>query len=525
MISSIPNKTVSRKHAEIEIDESGEAGYLSDLGSHNGTTLNNMRVYERTRIKVGDQIAFGSTEFRLSANGDAPPSISTHTRVALADLSDIEPEKSVFLDMNEALKPLPTKVTEQRELFPVLSEMAKMLVLAEDKEAMLERALALTNRIIPADRLAVLFTNEETEEIYTAATLLPGGKEMGSFTLSRTIVTQILTEKSAILVGDATEDPRFAGQESIVMSAMKSAMAVPLFDEGRVLGVLYVDTTNPLHRYNDEYLRLLAMFGNIIASRLLNYELLGEREERKILDAELNRAAGIQTKLLDVKRPSIPGFSFAAYLESSRSVGGDLYDFTLLADGRLLFLVADVSGKGMGAALLMSNILASFRVLYDQEPFDLLGVVGKVSSQLFGHSDPGDFATLFIGVIDPASSELTYVNAGHNPPLLVRKDGSVELLEASGTMIGAFDMNTWSEAKGHFDEGDLLFVFSDGVPEAEGPDGQFGDDRTESSVVAVRDKSPKEVMRAIREDMAAFIQGAAQSDDITMLVVKRDSSC
>lgn len=522
---SIPNKTVSRKHAEIEIDESGEAGYLHDLGSHNGTTLNNMRVYERTRIKVGDQIAFGSTEFRLSANGDTPPSISTHTRVALADLSDIEPEKSVFLDMNEALKPLPTKVTEQRELFPVLSEMAKMLVLAEDKEAMLERALALTNRIIPADRLAVLFTNEETEEIYTAATLLPGGKEMGSFTLSRTIVTQILTEKSAILVGDATEDPRFAGQESIVMSAMKSAMAVPLFDEGRVLGVLYVDTTNPLHRYNDEYLRLLAMFGNIIASRLLNYELLGEREERKILDAELNRAAGIQTKLLDVKRPSIPGFSFAAYLESSRSVGGDLYDFTLLADGRLLFLVADVSGKGMGAALLMSNILASFRVLYDQEPFDLLGVVGKVSSQLFGHSDPGDFATLFIGVIDPASSELTYVNAGHNPPLLVRKDGSVELLEASGTMIGAFDMNTWSEAKGHFDEGDLLFVFSDGVPEAEGPDGQFGDDRTESSVVAVRDKSPKEVMRVIREDMAAFIQGAAQSDDITMLVVKRDSSC
>lgn len=522
---SIPNKTVSRQHAELEIDSSGDAGFLQDLGSHNGTTVNNLRVHDRIRIKAGDQVAFGSTEFRLSANGDAPPSVSTHTRVSLAQLSDIEPEKSVFLDINEALKPLPAKVTEQRELFPVLSEMAKMLVLSEDKEVMLERALALVNRTIPADRLAVLFTNEETEEIYTAATLLPGGKEMGSFTLSRTIITQILTEKSAILVGDATVDPRFAGQQSIVMSAMKSAMAVPLFDEGRVLGVLYVDTTNPLHQYNDDYLRLLAMFGNIIASRLLNYELLGEREERKVLDAELHRAAGIQTKLLDVKRPSIPGFVFAASLESSRSVGGDLYDFTLLADGRLLFLVADVSGKGMGAALLMSNILASFRVLYDQKPFELLSVVEKVSLQLFGHSDPGDFATLFVGVIDPATSKMTYVNAGHNPPMLVRKDGKVELLQASGTMIGAFNINTWSEAAAQFSDGDLLFVFSDGVPEAEGPDGQFGDARTEKAIVAARHKAPREITQAIREEMDAFVQGSPQSDDITMLVVKKDSSC
>jgi len=521
----IPNKTVSRKHAEIEISEDGDAGYIQDLGSHNGTTVNNMKVNARTPVKAGDQVTFGSTEFRLSANGDVPDSLSTRTRVSAAELSDVDPAKSVFLDINEALKPLPSKVTERPELFPILSEMAKMLVLSEDKQVMLEKALAQVNRIIPAERLAVLFTSEETDEVYTAATLLPSDKDMGSFTLSRTIIQQILTEKSAILVGDATMDPRFAGQHSIVMSELKSAMAVPLFDEGRVLGVLYVDTTNPLHQYNDDYLRLLAMFGNIIASRLLNYELLEQREERQILEAELRRAAGIQANLLNVDKPSISKVTCAASIESSRSVGGDLYDFALLPDGKLLFLVADVSGKGMGAALLMSNILASFRVLYDQKPFDLLTVIEKVSLQLFNHSDPGDFATLFAGVIDDSQCEITYVNAGHNPPLLVRKDGSVEMLEASGTMIGAFAMNTWSEATATLKDGDLLFVFSDGVPEAEGPEGQYGDDRTEQIIVKVRDKDPEEITRLIREDIDEFIQGATQSDDITMLVVKRDSSC
>ncbi|MBD3403532.1 SpoIIE family protein phosphatase [candidate division GN15 bacterium] len=518
---SIPNNTVSRKHAELEIDPSGEKAFVSDLGSHNGTTVNNLRVTARTEVKPGDQVGFGSTEFRISS-GDQPATPPQSTRKHQTQLADFDPEQSVFLDINEALKPLPQKATDNPELFPSLSEIARMLVLSEPREQMLERSLELVNRVIPADRLAILFTSEEDDEIYTAATLLPGGKEMGKFTLSRTIIDQILEEKSAILVGDPTVDPRYAEQQSIIMADLKSAMAAPLFDEGRVLGVLYCDTTNPLHRYNNDYLRLLATFGNIIASRLLNYELIEEREEKQIMDAEIKRAASIQRRLLKMDSPDIDGFSLHATLESSRSVGGDLYDFAPLSDNRLLFLVADVSGKGMGAALLMANILASFRILYDQDSFGLLKSVEKVSMQMFNYSDPGDFATLFVGILDPATGGMTYINAGHNPPMLARADGSVELLDASGTMIGAFNFNTWSEETTTFAPGDVLFVFSDGVTEAEGPDGQYGEERTQESLLRARGGAPAEITTAIRRDIEAFIQGASQSDDVTMLVVKKE---
>lgn len=519
---TIPNKTVSRRHAEIEVGQNGESVFVTDLGSHNGTMHNNMRVTNRTEVKTGDQLTFGSTEFRITPAGEIS---STPTR-SKTYLSDADPEKSVFISMNEALKPLPSRATERPELFPTLSEMAKMLVLSDPKEVMLEKALGLVSRVVPADRLAVLFTSEDSDEIYTAATLLPTGKDPGKFTLSRTIIDRLLDEKDAILIGDVAEDPRLKAQQSIIMSELRSAMAVPMFDEGKVLGILYVDSTNPMHRYTDEYLRILAMFGNIIASRLLNYELIEEREERQVIDAEMRRAAGIQAALLNTDPPTIQGFAVNASLESSRSVGGDLYDVVQLPGGHLLFLVADVSGKGMGAALLMSNILASFRIMYEQEPFTLLETVEKVSAQLFNYSAPGDFATLFAGVIAPEGDTLTYVNAGHNPPMLVRCDGSVETLPASGTMIGAFDMNTWSESSVQLKGGEVLFVFSDGVTEAEDPDGnQYGEERAQKTLVEASAGTPEEITRALRSDIAEFVKGAPQSDDVTILIVKKEGTC
>jgi serine phosphatase RsbU (regulator of sigma subunit) len=516
----VPNQTVSRQHARIDVDSSGEQIHLTDLGSRNGTMVNSRRVVDRVQLQPGDQIELGSTQFRLTAEGDTSSGLG---RPITTKLADQEPEKSVFLSLNEAQKPLPSHVSQRPELFPTLSEMARLLVHTEPRSTMLERSLELVARMIPADRLAVLTTPEDESDVITAASLSPGNKDLGSFTLSRTIVQKIMEEKTSILIGDPSQDDRFAQQESIIMSDMKSAMAVPLFDSGEVLGILYADTTNPLHQYNDEYLRLLAVFGNIIAARLLNYQLIEQREERRVIDAELRRAEGIQQKLLTVEQPGMPGYSLAASLDSSRSVGGDLYDMQFLPDGRLLVLLADVSGKGLGAALLMSQILGSFRVLCKQQPFSLLEVVEKVSNQLFHFSDPEDFATLFAAVVNPADGTMVYINAGHNPPLLVRENGTIDKLEPSGTMIGAFDINTWSESSTTLDRGDLLFVFTDGVTEAQGPQGLFGDERTEKIAVELRDSPPDEIVQEIRKRLDTFAEDVPQSDDITMLMVKRDA--
>jgi sigma-B regulation protein RsbU (phosphoserine phosphatase) len=514
----IPDKTVSRSHAELEVLENGVECRLMDLGSHNGTSVNGRRISTDTMIKAGDHIVFGQVEFRLTADDDQS---GMPTRMSTTQLSDREPEKSIYLSMNEALKPLPQRVADIPELLPTLFDMAKVLVVPEPREVMLQKALAMVAKVIPAERLAVLFVSENQEEIYAGATLLMGGKDPGTFTLSRTIIKDLLTNKNAIVVGNPADDPHFALQQSIIMSALKSAMAVPLFDGDRVLGILYVDTTNPLHRYSDEYLRLLATFGNIIASRLVNFTLMQERELKHALEVELRRASMIQKNLLPRDLPEAPGYLVHAFQRQSRSVGGDLYDVTVLPDGRLLFYVADVSGKGMGAALLMSNILASFRILYADADFDLKRAVEHVSVQLQRYSAPEDFATLFIGVLDKEASTIAYINAGHNPPLLVRRQGKLEFLQPSGMMIGAFDFSAWTEQSETLTPGDLLFIFTDGVTEAMKGDEQYSDQRLEKLVVASRDLPPDALARKLVDDIDAFVGDAPQSDDITLLILKR----
>jgi len=510
---AINDRTVSRRHASLEISSDCSRCSVTDLYSHNGTMVNGRRITGQVEIKLGDHLQFGSTEFKLI--DDSIP-VAQSSRPTKTLLTDQDPERSVMMSMEEIRKPLPSRVVDLPELLPTLFNMARMLVLPEPKESMLERTLQLITTIIPADRLAVLFVSDDSSEVYTGALHLPGGKDPGTFTLSRTIVNDIL-------IDDAREDPRFADRQSIIVSELKSAMAVPLLDEDRVLGILYADTTNPSRRYNDDFLRLFATVGNIIASRLANYSLLEERREKELFEAELARASLIQKTLLPLELPEISGYSIEAFQEQCRAVGGDLYDVAALPDGRILFLVADVSGKGMGAALLMSNILASFRILYAGDSFDLTRAVNQVSAQLFRHSASEHFATLLVGLLDAENDSLTFVNAGHNPPLLVRSDGSIEQIEASGIMIGAFDYSGWSESTSRLSPGDFLIVFTDGVTEAERGEDRYSDERLEELLVTIRDKTPREIAVEIMKDVERFVEDTPRSDDITMLIIKRNA--
>ena len=520
----ISDKTISRRHAELEVEPSSSRCFLTDLGSRNGTMVNGQRITSRVEIGVGDLIMLGSVEFKL-IESDVRSSTAPSKTPTASLFTESEPEKSVFLTINEALKPLPTKITDRPEVMPTLFEMAKMLIVPEPKEVMLERSLALVKKAIPADRLAVLLTIEDRRDPYVAACLLPEESDPGSFTLSRTIANEILTNKNAVLIGNPEEDPRFSSQQSIIMSQLISAMAVPLFVEGKVLGILYADTSDPRQQYSDEYLRLFATFGNLIAFRLLNYNLLTELQEKQVIEAEIRRASVIQRNLLAKETPQLTGYKIHAFQEQCRAVGGDLYDLALLPDGRLLFMVADVSGKGMGAALLMSNILASFRILYNVRKFDLCKVVKQVSMQLFNHSAAEDFATLFMGLVDPKQDTITFCNAGHNPALLVRKNGKIEYLEACGTMIGAFNFSDWTEETVKLDEGDMLFVFTDGVTEAVRGEEFYGDERVERLLANVRDNTPEDIARSLLDDIKAFVKESPRSDDVTMLLIKKDRPC
>jgi sigma-B regulation protein RsbU (phosphoserine phosphatase) len=425
--------------------------------------------------------------------------------------------------MEEALRPLPSKILENPNIFTALSEMGKMLIIPGPQEEMLEKALDLFQAIVPAERVAIIFTGEQGNQIFLAASRLPNEGSPASFTISHTIVRELLIQQNAILISNTQTHSKFAGKKSIIESGIESAMAVPLFDKGQVLGILYADTANPAHHYTEDYLRITATFGNMLAAKISNCHLLKEQRAKEILESELAVASQIQKQLLPREYPHIEAYSFDAFQIQCKLVGGDLYDVTRLDDGRILFMLADVSGKGMGAALLASNILASFRVLYDSRDFDLLDATGNVSRQLLAFTRPGDFATLFIGLLCPKTHILRYINAGHNPPLVVRSDGKIEYLEASGIPIGAMQFDAWKEESIDLLAGDNVFVFTDGIPEAvNSREDQFGDERLEKLAIECARQSPEEFIDSIMEEVNNFIGEVARSDDITMIVLIRE---
>lgn len=514
----IKDDTVSRRHAQIEIVDE-QTIKLTDLGSHNGTTVNGEKINSPFSLKHGAVFALGRIELKFTT---ADISKAKDSSLLITDI-DEDLTRATLMPMEEALKPLPSKILENPNVFKAISEIGKMLIVPGEDEEMLDKGLELLQEVIPVERVAVFLTGEQEGEVCLSACCIGGENQSSTFCISNTILKEILSQKKAILISDPRTEGKFADQQSIIRAKIKSAMAVPLYDEGRIFGILYADTTNSAHHYTEDYLRITATFANILAAKMTNNNLLSERRAKEILESELAVASQIQEQLLPKELPIIDGYSLNAFQIQCKHVGGDLYDVARLEDGRILFMLADVSGKGMGAALLASNILASFRALYNTRDFDLLDATRNVSRQLLTFTRPGDFATLFIGLLNPDTNSLQYINAGHNPPLVIRSNGKVEYLAASGIPIGAMQFDAWKEESIDLLAGDNVFVFTDGIPEAvNSREDQFGDERLEKLAIECSGQSPKEFTDSIMAKVNNFIGEVPRSDDITMIVLSRE---
>lgn len=513
----INDSTVSREHARVKITDEKTIS-LTDLGSHNGTTVNGYAINDTVKLQANDIISFGRVQFKITPSSEK----TAATAFSLGD-SEQDLANATLLPIKEALRPLPAEVIDNPQVFQAISEMGRMLILPGSGEEMFEKALELLQDVIPTERVAILLSEPESEELSLAASRVSGRRPLDSFTISRTIVRELLNQKNAILISDPRADSRFAQQQSIVGSGIRSAMAVPLFDEDKVLGILYADTSNPVHRYSEDFLRVTATFGNILAAKIANQSLLKERQAKEVLEAELKVASQIQNQLLPASLLEVEGYSISAFQAQCKAVGGDLYDVAQLKDGCVLFLLADVSGKGMGAALLMSNILAAFRILYGAEDFNLADVTSRVSRELVRFSRAEDFATLFICELCAETHTLRYLNAGHNPPIMVRRDGRVEELQPSGIPIGAFDLHGWKEETLEFGVGDFLFMFTDGVSEATNNQGEmYQEERLKRFLLKFQKQSPDELTESVLDEIRDFMEGASQSDDITTIILRRD---
>jgi sigma-B regulation protein RsbU (phosphoserine phosphatase) len=320
----------------------------------------------------------------------------------------------------------------------------------------------------------------------------------------------------ALLAGEQSGEPLLPGTEH--------PLWVPIEADGKPLGLLVVadkESRTGIGPFAPADRRMLGLFANQAAIALENAHLHLQALEKERLERELDLAAEIQRQLLPEELPEVEGFEFAGWSRPARHVGGDYYDVRLADDGSVHLVLGDVSGKGMPAALLVSTLHSALRLLLSSRPFDA-DLVERANRHIGDASASNKFITMVAARLDPISASLNYVNAGHNPPLVVRRDGAVEELPAGGMPLGIFNGAPYSLGQVELHPDDLLCIFSDGITECETPMGEeFGPERLTELLLRVADQPLSEMIRAIDRAVVEFAAGGPQGDDQTVVLVRR----
>jgi sigma-B regulation protein RsbU (phosphoserine phosphatase) len=311
---------------------------------------------------------------------------------------------------------------------------------------------------------------------------------------------------------------------ALAAAPAEKLLAVPISSDGRPLGLLVVadkeNRAGGIDDFGPADARILSLFGNQAAIALENARLHRESVEKEKMEREIEIAASIQRAILPTTLPTVSGILLAAGNRPTKQVGGDFYDVYPLPDGRVAFCVADVSGKGIPAALLVSTVHACIHLLMDAGASDLTALVARINRHLGRFSATRKFVTLFVAVFDPSERSLRYVNAGHNPGIWLSKSG-VTLLPSGGVPIGMFEVAHQVESRVVLAPGDLVVLYSDGITEAaDAKDEEYGMERLTALLVAGQALPPNVLKDRIFAAVEAFTRGVAQYDDQTVLVAR-----
>jgi sigma-B regulation protein RsbU (phosphoserine phosphatase) len=305
-----------------------------------------------------------------------------------------------------------------------------------------------------------------------------------------------------------------------ILSRWGCHLVVPIIDRGELTAVLMLGDKISGYRYTIEDVNLLATLANQMAVALTNVSLYEEALERQRLEDEMNVARKIQLRLLPQEAPVGPAFQVAAFAQPSRQVGGDYHDFFELPGGRLGIVIADVSGKGLGAALLVSQLQA-FLKSEVRSHRRVVDYVCNANALVVESTASDQFATMVYAELDPATGILEYSNAGHNYPIVVKPDGSHYALDRGGLVLGAFRSAQYDTGQVCLEPDDVVLFYTDGLSDLEDHHGNdFGEDRILSLVKENRQMSAEGLKNELVSEATEFSRGELGFDDLTMVVLK-----
>lgn len=507
---------LSRHH--LTLFRSGDEWMVQDLGSKNGTLLNGAKIEGARPFRPGDRISAGHLTIEFGASQAAPVQ---HTVVFVEAVPEAPSSASttVVQNLQGVLGPADsgelsrTHVMQGSPQMRALIRAGRELAGHRPLEELFQVILDLSVEAVMAGR-GVLMTIEKEELVVRAA-------RGDGFRISKAVRERVILEKESLLVRDAMLDEALKAQKSIVEQRVRSMIAVPLQTTDQVIGLIYVDSPHLIREFTREDLNLLTVMANVAAIRIEHARLIEVEQQDRILKKDLQQAAELQRGLLPKRAPLVAGTDLAGFNIASRAVGGDYYDFFAYPDGRVALIVADVAGKGMPAALLMSSLQARVQVLLE-EPENLAEKIVRLNKAICANTPDNRFITFFVAVLNPATGDVAYVNAGHNPALILRSDGTEEWLSDGGPVLGILPIARYKEAKAMMMPGDTLVMYSDGVTEAAaaGSDDEFGEARVAETVRTAGDTPAEEIVRVVSTAVSQFTNGAPLADDLTVVVAK-----
>ncbi len=408
------------------------------------------------------------------------------------------------IDELSTLYTLSTVLSQQRDLQKVLDTAAR-----EAAETFRVKAVGI--RLLD-DSLRELRTQ-------TVWNLSEAYIEKGPILLEMSTVFQQALSEGISYVADMRSDERVIYPDDAQREGIVSHLCGGMVYKGQPIGViqLFAGEARVFSKWETDLLRAMAQ---LLAAAINNTRLEGKRLEQERVAGQLKMAADVQKRMLPQSLPTIPGFEVAARYVPSFELGGDFYDFIEFTNSNSLGVaIADVSGKGVAASLLMASVRSSLRA-YAQDLYDLDMVISRVNQSLCRDTQANEFATLFYGVLEPRSKRLTYSNAGHEPPLLLRK-GKIIRLEAGGMVVGVDPTQKFDKGILDFEKGDIVLFFTDGLMDAMNFERQrFGRERIIKALLECSRKNATDALNHVLWEMRRFAGLNPRTDDNTMIVLK-----
>lgn len=342
------------------------------------------------------------------------------------------------------------------------------------------------------------------------------------FQVSRSVVERVAREGQPILTSDAQSDARFSMRQSVMILGLRSILCVPLLVKAHNLGAIYVDNRMQAGIFTHSDLELLTAIASSAAIAIENARLYQVAVEKGRLERELQVARQVQSSLMPQEMPQAAGWEFSAHWRPARQVAGDYYDFIPYPDGSLGLVIGDVTDKGMPAALFMALTRSFIRasLILASSPAHGIANANRLICQ---DATSGMFVTLFYALLDPSSGDLTYVNAGHNPPLLYTA-GSNQLrqLRRTGMALGVEMETSFEQQTLRLHPGDFILLYTDGVTEAiDENEQEFGMERLQSVLLENRSATTGRILELLEQSLIRFTGPTLPFDDVTLLIAKR----